>query len=419
MAQQLINIGSTANDGTGDTWRDAFVKVNANETELFDRGVPADIIIINSLADFPDPVGQVITLLPEVQYIIGTDVNIGDNRLVMAQNTVLSGIDSIAVAFTYTGSGDMFTITNTRNRISRLSISCVNGRVINFSDNLDNFLRITDCSIACATFGLFNSTGTRGSSARFTNVSPSSMTSGGCTLTGNWNTWLYETGAGAVTVGEFFDFGTATFDAIVIDLILANLSSGTSLIKGAASSANINTGGSAIVTRTLISGAGTALDTVTTDDVRWIFSGNDDIKDTNPDGLLSLNGNATETTITTQDVPVLTAGTWVVESTSFFTGTTAGRLTYVGEKDLAVPVDIVATVISASGTNKDITVYLALNGSVIANSGKTNRVGATDPASVTALWQLTVSTNDYLEAWVENNTDTINLVVSDAVLRIR
>ena len=35
MAQDLINVGSTANDGTGDTWRDALVKVNANETELF------------------------------------------------------------------------------------------------------------------------------------------------------------------------------------------------------------------------------------------------------------------------------------------------------------------------------------------------------------------------------------------------
>ena len=35
MARDPINVGSTANDGTGDTWRDAFVKVNANELELF------------------------------------------------------------------------------------------------------------------------------------------------------------------------------------------------------------------------------------------------------------------------------------------------------------------------------------------------------------------------------------------------
>ena len=34
MAVQLINLGNTANDGTGDDLREAFVKVNANFTEL-------------------------------------------------------------------------------------------------------------------------------------------------------------------------------------------------------------------------------------------------------------------------------------------------------------------------------------------------------------------------------------------------
>jgi hypothetical protein len=46
MARDPINVGSTANDGTGDTWRDAFVKVNANELELFNSVATnaADII---------------------------------------------------------------------------------------------------------------------------------------------------------------------------------------------------------------------------------------------------------------------------------------------------------------------------------------------------------------------------------------
>ena len=35
MAKQTINVGSTANDGTGDKLRDAFVKVNSNFTELY------------------------------------------------------------------------------------------------------------------------------------------------------------------------------------------------------------------------------------------------------------------------------------------------------------------------------------------------------------------------------------------------
>ena len=36
MAKQAINIGTTANDGTGDPIRDAFDKVNDNEDELYE-----------------------------------------------------------------------------------------------------------------------------------------------------------------------------------------------------------------------------------------------------------------------------------------------------------------------------------------------------------------------------------------------
>ena len=36
MAKQVIGVGTTANDGTGDPIRDAFVKVNANFTDLYD-----------------------------------------------------------------------------------------------------------------------------------------------------------------------------------------------------------------------------------------------------------------------------------------------------------------------------------------------------------------------------------------------
>lgn len=36
MAKQVINVGSSSNDGTGDTLRAAFIKSNANFTELYD-----------------------------------------------------------------------------------------------------------------------------------------------------------------------------------------------------------------------------------------------------------------------------------------------------------------------------------------------------------------------------------------------
>ena len=39
MSKQVINVGASANDGTGDTLRVSQQKANANFTELYDRGV--------------------------------------------------------------------------------------------------------------------------------------------------------------------------------------------------------------------------------------------------------------------------------------------------------------------------------------------------------------------------------------------
>lgn len=47
MAKQVIDIGSTANDGTGDTLRDAMTKANSNFTELY----ATDPTIIQKLYD--------------------------------------------------------------------------------------------------------------------------------------------------------------------------------------------------------------------------------------------------------------------------------------------------------------------------------------------------------------------------------
>lgn len=46
MAQVPINIGTAPDDGTGDTLRAAFQKVNTNETELFTRVVPVDLALV-------------------------------------------------------------------------------------------------------------------------------------------------------------------------------------------------------------------------------------------------------------------------------------------------------------------------------------------------------------------------------------
>lgn len=69
MSKQIINVGAAADDRTGDTWRDAMVKSNANFTELYQDQIP-----LTSKQDFIDngtlAVG-IITMNPGTYDVFG------------------------------------------------------------------------------------------------------------------------------------------------------------------------------------------------------------------------------------------------------------------------------------------------------------------------------------------------------------
>ncbi len=46
MSQQLVNVGSVPNDGSGDTLRDAMIKINSNFSELYN--IPTRLIDTSS-----------------------------------------------------------------------------------------------------------------------------------------------------------------------------------------------------------------------------------------------------------------------------------------------------------------------------------------------------------------------------------
>jgi len=54
MSRQIINVGATLNDGTGDDLRDAFIKVNNNFTELYAGGLSGSNITVrnNTISTF-------------------------------------------------------------------------------------------------------------------------------------------------------------------------------------------------------------------------------------------------------------------------------------------------------------------------------------------------------------------------------
>ena len=77
MAQQILNVGTNANDGTGDTLRDAMIKVNDNFTELFNspldqEGITLSGNTITAIRSNDDliiaPSGTGAVVLPAIQF---------------------------------------------------------------------------------------------------------------------------------------------------------------------------------------------------------------------------------------------------------------------------------------------------------------------------------------------------------------
>lgn len=380
-------------------------------------------VVINTASDFPAAVAGVRPLASNTQYYIGTnDVDVGTNRFTVGTNTSLKGAPGGSL-LTSTTTGDLFTGGDAAQfTIESLNTLAVNARIFNITDTTPSTVvtMINSIILAADSVGLFTGVG----SVNFTNSAALNLNDGieVAGFTGVISARQFQMTSASATF-KAIDLGTATSPTIEFVDLSVTAPAGAFGISGLASSGNVTSGSIASVTSCEFLGGMTALENITIDDIRWSFLANSGISDTNPDALLSLTGNTTETVIAASSTDgtnaVLLAGTWVVERTSQYTGTTAGRATYDAERDIAVPVTIQATVEAASGTNKDIAMYLAVNGSVVVSARSKNKVGQNDPRTLSVPWQINFSQTNFIEIFLENQTDAINLIGTDAILRIR
>jgi hypothetical protein len=133
-------------------------------------------------------------------------------------------------------------------------------------------------------------------------------------------------------------------------------------------------------------------------------------------GVVYMQGNATATVIASTSTPVKVAGTWTTDILSSFTATTGGRLTYTGTETQVVRIDCALTLSPVSGANQHISVYIAKNGSVVTGSRQLSHISSGDYMNMSACWQSSLATNDYIEVFVQNGTATNNITVSRIVL---
>jgi hypothetical protein len=390
------------------------VAQSGNEIQIALSAVPASTktVIVNSISDFPAAVAGVITLAGDTEYAVRNDITTA-NRFVLGSGTVLSGSDNLVISLSYTGSGTMFTSASKSWTVTDITLNCTSGTLLSFAGTGAEILQLKDTVINVDTLGTISDfAGIHFEDNQIT------IATNGLVFSGTNGVILVDSSLATIAAGTFFDLVAATFTGFSITDGFYTLNGTSVFLDGAASSANIASGGLGTVHNCRFFGAGTPLQTIGANDIRWGFFINDKIFDTHQDCLMSQVGNLTETVITVVSTPVKLAGTWTAEHEDQFTGDATGKMTYNGIKDINFDITMSFSAAPVSGTNKAINFYPALNGAVISNAEAFNNISSTDPSRTTVIWRTVLSTGDYIEAFAENDTDTINIIVTDAVMRI-
>ena len=101
MAQQVLNIGSNANDGTGDNLRAAMIKVNENFTEVYAAPGVSDTLTFS---------GNEITAVRSNDDIVFNNILIDENSANLLKGSQVDYITEII--------GSSFKITNPQSKSS-------------------------------------------------------------------------------------------------------------------------------------------------------------------------------------------------------------------------------------------------------------------------------------------------------------
>ena len=365
-------------------------------------------------ADFPTPVAGVITLDPLTRYRLVNDVSTA-NRFVLQDRTSLTGDGGTLSALTYTGSGTMFTWLDAIVTFEFLRLNCPNGTVFEGTspgNPIGTFIIERVAVDNCLNIGTFGDMfAVRWDNATFLNV-----TNSGILFIGNISFIVIETSFISQFTGTLLDFGTSTFDGFNLTNSVVITAGSATLLSGLANSGNVNAGGIGTIVNNRSKGTLNIVN-IGPDDNLWQFDLNDNIPDTRPSALLSIQGSSTVTTIVSTSTPVLVAGTWTEENTSQFTSDANGRITYTGGKDARLAVMASCSIDMAAGNDKRVGLTLALNGTLIPNTLMIGTAKALDPTSITLPWEILFSTGDFIEVFVSNEENTEDVIIVSASFR--
>lgn len=212
------------------------------------------------------------------------------------------------------------------------------------------------------------------------------------------------------------NFGTSTYNDVRIESTKFNLGGTNRSIVGLSSGGNLINAG--FVNHCDMTGSSSPLLGVDPADDPWVFTGNLGVSDSVANIGCSVTGNVAATAISAgvgddgNPIKVNVATTASSYDSERFSIATNGTITYNGTNPFQLGVLFSGIADTASGTNKDYTFYVAINGTVITGSSGPISLDSADPGRFATQALIDVSTSDTVDLFVENNTDTVDITVS-------
>lgn len=387
-----------------------------------------NVVHVNSLADFPAPIGGSIELVQpgreEVTYLLSAkNIDVGNIKFtVTGGNVVIRGAHRTASKITSTSLNTMFTCVNSNFFTEFIGFHCPSTEIwLDWSspEGLGNVFATQNTVIYnCGTVALID--GAYSTSLRtFTVVSAAinGILWSGYNIQLNISQML-----GLSWTGTLLDLGTATFD--VINLVEGSRFSspaGTVILSGEPDDGNLNPEGRAIIDSNLFNGVGEALEGIKTDDLRYDFKNNVFADNITPNTLSTIDAflapGGVSTDIATAGVYYPLAGVnWLSDVNFRFTLAPNGVITYIGLETIPIGIAINSTIDKTGGGHDMICTKIAINDVL---QDKTIGCSDLDRASqINSSGFFAINTGDTIRLYGTNEDNPVPLVLTTSTILI-
>lgn len=415
MSEQIIDVGTVANDGTGDPIRTAFQKAADNFAELYTYSQRTKFVYISALADLPTPSSGVITLTTGT-YFFTDNVDLVGNRLLCTGPVCILGTSSETASITSTGLSGVALITTTYSLPMRnITITAPSGSTAISAVAADPTYAIDWHGV---NFKNCPSIGTISGYANSIFESGAFLNSAGLTFDGSvgtiaFNTYLFSVGTGTgitipatITISRRFRI---TYSSIIV--------TGANVGINVSSSASIPVD-SYILDTVNFSGGGTYTSGVAYSDNKARFLQCKGVSNSSSLGYATMVANGTATTIGSSSTPVKIAGTFTLDALSQRYSLSSNKLVYGGA--LTQICEVSANCSLTTTANNVVAIYIYKNGVQVATSvsvATATAGGKAENCSTHAVLSLTAS--DEIDVWAENQTAVNNITAVNCVVIIK